>query len=373
MKFDREQYLELMLFGNFDRQMFVELFGPLVGLEEQWRQQGASEDELNMIGFDWDYVPICDCGANTALRSDARVVVLEETDEYLIEKDEYGRTRKLCKAVATVPLPLDYPVKNMDDWLKMKSCFEFHEDRIDRAALEQAKEARERDELIVAYIPGGFDLPRQLMGEEGACLAYYEQPELMHDIIDTARRCSVDVLSRVTDELIIDQLSVHEDLAGKSGPLVGPKQVEEFIQPYFRAAWDVVESTGGKVFQMDSDGNVNPVIDAFLDCGLTCIYPMEPAAGMDVVALRAKYGKRLMMLGGIDKHVLRRSKEEIRAELEYKMQASMLQGGMVFGLDHRIPNGTPLENYRYYVDLGREILGLPPLEAGRKGWARMAS
>ena len=31
--------------------MFGELFGPLVGLPEEWRAQGAAEDEINMIGF----------------------------------------------------------------------------------------------------------------------------------------------------------------------------------------------------------------------------------------------------------------------------------------------------------------------------------
>jgi len=50
----------------------------------------------------------------------------------------------------------------------------------------------------------------------------------------------------------------------------------------------------------------------------------------------------------------------------------MQEGGIVFGLDHRIPNGTPLENYRYYVDLGREILGLPPRKGEHLGWMRMA-
>jgi len=99
---------------------------------------------------------------------------------------------------------------------------------------------------------------------------------------------------------------------------------------------------------------------------------MEPAAGMDVVELRKKYGNRLALKGGIDKHVLRQSKEDIRKELEYKMQPLMQQGGMVFGLDHRIPNGTPLENYKYYVDTGREILGLPPRNSKSKGWRRMA-
>jgi hypothetical protein len=54
------------------------------------------------------------------------------------------------------------------------------------------------------------------------------------------------------------------------------------------------------------------------------------------------------------------------------MQPLMRRGGTVFGLDHRIPNGTPLENYRYYVSLGREILGLEPLDGKRRGWRRMA-
>ena len=43
-------------------------------------------------------------------------------------------------------------------------------------------------------------------------------------------------------------------------------------------------------------------------------------------------------------------------------------GGCVLALDHRIPNGTPLENYRYYVRTAREILGLEPDPA--PGWAR---
>ncbi len=70
--------------------------------------------------------------------------------------------------------------------------------------------------------------------------------------------------------------------------------------------------------------------------------------------------------------MLRGTKADIRRELEYKLQPTMREGGTVFGLDHRIPNGTPLEHYRYYVDLGREILGLPPRDGRSKGWRRMA-
>ena len=88
--------------------------------------------------------------------------------------------------------------------------------------------------------------------------------------------------------------------------------------------------------------------------------------------MRKQYAESVAIIGGIDKHVLRRSKDEIDRELEYKMQPEMQAGGMIFGLDHRIPNGTPLENYRHYVRRGREILGLPSLNGKHKGWGRMA-
>ena len=372
MQWSREEYIELMTFGTVERQMFVELFGPLIGLEKEWQEQGATQEEINMIAFDWDYVSVIDCGGNTGLRGGFVPRIIEENNEYLIQMDEYGRKTKLCKGVATIPLPLDYPVTDMDSWMKIKPFFEFHEDRIDWDAVDAAKKAQQKGVLVKTGIPGGFDLPRQLMGEEGVCLAYYEEPELMEDILLTAGNTAFQVLDRISDHVVIDQLSVHEDLAGKSGSLIGPNQIERFIKPYYRKIWDMLSSKGTKIFSQDSDGNVESVIDAFLDCGLTIMYPMEPAAGMDIVELRKKYGQRLAFKGGIDKHVLRQDKKAIREELEYKMQPIMQQGGMVFGLDHRIPNGTPLENYRYYVNTGREILGLPPTDNKSMGWKRMA-
>jgi hypothetical protein len=352
--------------------MFVELFGPMVGLEQQWRAQGASEEELSLEAFDWDFVPVVQCGGNTGIVGGGDVLTLEETTHYLIQQDALGRRTKLFKDVATISLPLDFPVRDMDTWREKKPLFSYHADRIDDEAIGRAKAEQAQGALVVASIPGGFDTLRDLMGEELACTGFYEQPELLHDIIDTIRATSLQVLERVTDHLVIDQLSVHEDLAGKAGPLIGPKQCTEFLVPYFAEVWDLVSSRGTTIFDMDSDGNVNPILDVLLSSGMNSMHPMEPAAGMDVVELRKTYGKRLAMRGGIDKHVLREGKEAIRRELEYKMQPLMREGGIAFGLDHRIPNGTPLENYRYYVDLGREMLGLPPRSEDRRGWRRMA-
>ena len=91
---------------------------------------------------------------------------------------------------------------------------------------------------------------------------------------------------------------------------------------------------------------------------------------MDMVKLRAKYGKKIFFKGGLDKHALRHGKDAVRAELEYKMCDAMKGGGTIFALDHRIPNGVPIETYRYSVSLGRELLGLEPISG--EGWERMA-
>ncbi len=369
MEILRDEYLEYMTFGSVRRPLFTELFGLLVGLEEEWRAQGATEEEIGLTAFGFDHVRRHGVQVATGMLGGFTEAVLEDTPEHLIRQDRYGRRTRLCKGKATIGLPLDYPVTDMDSWLRLKPFYEYSEKRFAPGWAEAARKARDAGALLVVGIPGGFDEPRQLMGEENLCVAYYEQPELVHDMLSTIGATSERVLDAVSRAVPVDQLSVHEDLAGKSGPLVGPAQIREFIRPYYRRVWDMLAVRGARIFQQDSDGNMDPVIPAFLDAGLTCMFPMEPAAGMDPVSVRERY-PRLAMLGGVDKHVLRRSKEAIRQELEYKLQPKMRAGGMVFGLDHRIPNGTPLEHYRYYVRTAREILGLDPNPA--PDWARMA-
>ncbi len=366
MEILREQYIATMTFQPIERPIFVELFGPLVGLEREWRAQGASEEEINLTAFGFDTIRWEAARCHTGLLGGFEDRIIEDTPEYQIRTDRFGRRCKLCKDAATIALPLDYPVTDMDSWLKIKPMYEFSEERF----ADGWDAPHDPEALVVAFLPGGFDEPRQLMGEEGLCIALYEDPELVNDMLETMGATAERVFDRVSERVRIDQLSVHEDMAGKSGPLMGPAHIAEFVAPYYRRVWDLLESRGASIFSQDSDGDMRPVIPAFLEAGLTEMYPFEPAAGMDMVEARKTYGTRLAVRGGIDKHVLRRTQEDIRAELEYKLQPMMREGGTIFGLDHRIPNGTPIENYRFYVRTAREILGLPA--DPEPGWGRAA-
>ena len=355
MSVRRDEYLDYMTFQRNERPLFTEIFGPLIGLKEEWREQGALDGELDLSAFCFrrhldGYLPL-----NTGWMGGSEEI-LSEDEETVIARDRYGRTVKLCKKSATLPLPLTHPVKTMDDWLAVKDHYAFSEERFGADWEARARQLLQGGYVVTVTLPGGFDEPRQLMGEEELCVAYYDQPELIHDMLQTMGNTTCRVLDRVSSTVQIDQLSVHEDMAGKSGPLAGPQQIREFILPYYRRVWNMLAERGARLFLQDSDGNMNGVIDAFLDAGVNVMYPMEPAAGMDIVQTRAQYGTRLAFGGGIDKHVLRASKEEIRAELEYKIPPMVHSGGCELGLDHRIPNGTPLDHYRFYIRTAWEIL-----------------
>ena len=69
MIWNREQYLEHMTFGRSEGEMFCELFGPLVGLEAEWRAQGATPQELDLSAFGWDSVRYADAGGQTGART----------------------------------------------------------------------------------------------------------------------------------------------------------------------------------------------------------------------------------------------------------------------------------------------------------------
>lgn len=351
----RDEYLDWMTFRGGDRVPFTEIFGPLVGLKEEWEAQGARPEELDFSAFRYRCPKMGHVAVNTGRLGAGRELV-EETETTLRYRDDLGRLLRMEKGFATLPLPETHPVRTMDDWLKIKPRYEFSEARFGKEWAERARAAHAEGCTLVIGIPGGFDEPRQLMGEEALCYAYYEDPELIHDMLETLGRTAETVLQRVADEVQVDVLSVHEDMAGKSGSLAGPLQILEFIKPYYRRCWDPLQARGARLFDQDSDGDMNGVIPAFLEAGVNCMHPMEPAANMDIVKVRDLYGERLAFYGGLDKHVLRGDREAIAAELEYKIPPMIRTRGCMLGLDHRIPNGTPLENYRFYIRKAWEII-----------------
>lgn len=75
------------------------------------------------------------------------------------------------------------------------------------------------------------------------------------------------------------------------------------------------------------------------------------AAGMDVVRLRAEYGRDLALSGGIDKRELARDRKAIEREVTGKMGPLLQDGGYIPTVDHTVPPDVSYDSFMYYLEL----------------------
>ncbi|MEM2915139.1 MAG: uroporphyrinogen decarboxylase family protein, partial [Candidatus Bathyarchaeia archaeon] len=102
---------------------------------------------------------------------------------------------------------------------------------------------------------------------------------------------------------------------------------------------------------MQADGNVRPLVDLYLEAGITGLRSIEPRAGMDPVELRRTYGKRLVLVGAIDNNIILPSgdKKRIKQHVLYTLQAAR-GGGMIIGPES-ISQDISVYSYLYYLQL----------------------
>ncbi len=108
---------------------------------------------------------------------------------------------------------------------------------------------------------------------------------------------------------------------------------------------------------MDCDGNIEQLIPLWLEAGINGVWPLEVAAGMDALRLRQRYGRDLLLVGGIDKRELARDRAAVHAEVLRQVPCLNEQGGYIATVDHSVPPDVPFDNYVYFRELLRELAG----------------
>jgi len=202
-----------------------------------------------------------------------------------------------------------------------------------------------------------FGFCRELLGPERLLYTFYDEPAMIHDMMEVSTELCLGVLDRATRMGAITAVYFWEDMSYKNGPLISPAMFRQFMAPRYKRITELARSRGIEVIFVDSDGDVSALIPLWLEAGVNGVFPMEVAAGMDVVALRRQYGRNLLMTGGIDKRALARGAAAIDAELARVVPVA-LEGGYIPHIDHAIPHDVPYENFRYYWRRKKQMLGI---------------
>lgn len=104
-----------------------------------------------------------------------------------------------------------------------------------------------------------------------------------------------------------------------------------------------------------SDGNLWQILDDLLNAGIDGLNPIEPLAGMDLGKLKRRYGKRLVLVGGIDCSVLLPlgTPEQIHNAVKEAIRVAAPGGGFFIGSSSEITPSTPLENVLAFFEACR--------------------
>jgi uroporphyrinogen decarboxylase len=149
-----------------------------------------------------------------------------------------------------------------------------------------------------------------------------------------------------------------EDICFNTGPMISPDFFRNRVVPRYRQITEVLKAYDIDTVIVDCDGYIEPLVAAWLDGGVNIMFPLERAGRSDPVALRRKFGPRVLLMGGIDKRKIALGGDEIVRELEY-LAPLVDEGGFVPHCDHLCPADVSLENYRFYLQKKREIFGMP--------------
>jgi hypothetical protein len=294
-------------------------------------------------------------------------VVIEATDRYEIFQDTNGIIRKalLEGTVRGQRMSMDqhlkFPVETPEDFRQLRKRYE--------AALEGRYPAqwktinlpgwKTRDHVLVLgrnVAAGGFFWrAREWMGTENLSYAWYDYPEMMHEMMGFYADFTIEVSRPILEETDVDYFNLSEDLSMKNGPLLSPATFRTFIRPHMERLVSFLKANGVRYVTLDTDGNPEALIPDFLDIGIDLLWPVERAAGMDPVALRKKFGKSLRLSGGVDKRVLTEDRGAIDAHLE-ALRPLVEEGGFFPGVDHLVPPDVSYDNFCYYMERKRALL-----------------
>jgi uroporphyrinogen decarboxylase len=270
--------------------------------------------------------------------------VLERTDGVMLVRDGWGavqRQRASAKFYETVAVAL--PDKRDLPRLAFESptlASRF----LDRSRVDALRERR----FVFVKIGGPYLRTSNLRGTTQWLIDLAEDTEFAGELaMKVSDHITAVGLEAVRRYGLYDMVALFDDMACNRGPMFSPRTFRRVFLPCYVRMCTAIRRVGVSKIMLHSDGNIEPVLDMLVDAGIDAINPVEPKAGMDVVPLRRRYGRRLALIGGLDNaYVLPRgNRDEINAHVNHVLEAGQ-EGGLILAA-HSIGSDVSVATYDY--------------------------
>jgi len=202
-----------------------------------------------------------------------------------------------------------------------------------------------------AYV---FEFLCALMGYETLCFALFEQRDLVAAVAERLAEVVRGTMARLAQYSRIRAVWGMDDMGFRTGTLISPADLREFVLPIHRMAAEMAHQAGW-LYLLHSCGNLREIMpDLIDDVGIDARHSFEDAIE-PVADAKARYGRRIALLGGIDVDFLcRRDEQAIRRRVRQTLDACQAGGGYCLGTGNSVANYVPVDHYLIMLDEGRK-------------------
>jgi hypothetical protein len=137
---------------------------------------------------------------------------------------------------------------------------------------------------------------------------------------------------------------VAEDMAYKLYSMISPVMARRFLLPTWKRWGAAIQASGCPIVCMHCDDYVAELLSLWIEASFNCCYPVEVAAGNDIVAFRRQYGRQMAYIGGIDKRAPAAGGDALRAKVLRVVPPLLAAGGFIPACDHAVPPDVSWRN-----------------------------
>lgn len=336
----------------------IAYFGPWPETLARWRREGLGDGEWwQAAGFEdgaQHPVPI-----NAYLCPLYEEVTLARDGATTTVRDKHGIVKRVSAGSESMPQFLDHPLHDRDDWRRLAPRLANPADpaRYPDDWQPWLREWSGKDAILfLGMLPNGFfGALRELMGLERALTAFYDDPPLVEEVLDTACDLWSSLYTAVLRQIDVCFVFIWEDMCYRGGPLIAPATFRRYLLPRYRRLCQSLRAADVENVAVDSDGDVTQLVPLWLEGGVSGVQPFEVASGLDRLALARRFPE-MQMMGGVDKRALAAGPSAIDAELAGLMPL-LERGRYVPTVDHLVPPDVSWANYCYFAERLGRLLG----------------
>lgn len=242
------------------------------------------------------------------------------------------------------------PVTNWDEFERYDWC---QVADADTYTIEAANRVLPEGMGLVVRTRGVMEWLLRLMGFETLCYALADDPELVGAVAERVGGLVVGLVGQLAQMDGVAAICLYDDMGFRSGTLISPGDLGRYVLPWTRRCVEAAHAQG-LPFILHSCGKLELIMDNLIDVvGIDAKHSFEDTI-MPMAEVKATYGDRVGLLGGVDMHLLAvGTPEQVRAASRRAIEDCAPGGGYAFGSGNTIANYVPLENFLAMIDEAR--------------------